>query len=223
MVDLIDKIFECQSIIRNKVINDNEIIDIAKKVYFISFISIVLYALFIVNLEINDFIKNILFLTISIVNLISGFLSSLKEMCISISGFMKTALITTIIIGIFSYFGLSKYVKDSYWMYAIIIIIFTIIWSFLSTLSNPKIGKISNAIISVVLVIAIQANSFIWSIFELDKIKLGHDLSYIGLNFSEYELMEISINTLLFPFFVMVTIGALACAYKEYWLENNSK
>ncbi len=35
--------------------------------------------------------------------------------------------------------------------------------------------------------------------------------------------MEISINALLFPFFVMVTVGALACAYKEYWLEEINK
>lgn len=113
-----------------------------------------------------------------------------------------------------------KIYQGRYWLYVIIIITFTLIWSFLSTLSNPKVGTISNAIIAVVLGIALQANSFIWSIFELDKINLGFDISYVGLNFSEYEFIEISINTLLFPFFVIVTVGALACAYKEYWLED---
>lgn len=141
----------------------------------------------------------------------------------SISGFLKYAFMTTIIIGIFGYFGLSKYINDMYWMYVIIILILTFSWSFLSTLYNPKIGKISNAILAVVIGIALQANSFIWSIFEIDKINIADDVSYIGLNFSKYELMEISINTLLFPFFVMVTVGAIACAYKEYWLEDISK
>lgn len=141
-------------------------------------------------------------------------------MCSSIKEFLETSVFTTLILGIFIYWRLSKYIKDRYWLYVIIIITFTLIWSFLSTLSNPKVGTISNAIIAVVLGIALQANSFIWSIFELDKINLGFDISYVGLNFSEYEFIEISINTLLFPFFVMVTVGALACAYKEYWLED---
>lgn len=220
---MIDSIFELQSEIRNKIISDDKKIILANRVYFISSGFFILYSLFLVNLQFNEFIKNVLFLIISLTNLFSGFLSKMKEMCTSISGFLKTALIATFIIGIFSYIGLSKYVKDSYWLYAIIIIIFTLIWSFLSTLSDPKIGKISNAIIAVVIGIAIQANSFIWSVFELDGINRGYEQPYIGLQFSEYELMEISINALLFPFFVMVTVGALACAYKEYWLEEINK
>ena len=40
------------------------------------------------------------------------------------------------------------------------------------------------------------------------------------INSATYELTELEINKALFPFFVMATVGALACAYKEYRLEN---
>lgn len=220
MQNIINKIFEFQSLIKDKVISDNTKISLFKKINYVCFGIFIIYGIFIINLEFNEYVKNFLFLIICIVNLISIFLSRMENMCSSIKEFLETSVFTTLILGIFIYWRLSKYIKDRYWLYVIIIITFTLIWSFLSTLSNPKVGTISNAIIAVVLGIALQANSFIWSIFELDKINLGFDISYVGLNFSEYEFIEISINTLLFPFFVMVTVGALACAYKEYWLED---
>lgn len=220
MQNIINKIFEFQSLIKDKVISDNTKISLFKKINYVCFGIFIIYGIFIINLEFNEYVKNFLFLIICIVNLISIFLSRMENMCSSIKEFLETSVFTTLILGIFIYWRLSKYIKDRYWLYVIIIITFTLIWSFLSTLSNPKVGTISNAIIAVVLGIALQANSFIWSIFELDKINLGFDISYVGLNFSEYEFIEISINTLLFPFFVIVTVGALACAYKEYWLED---
>lgn len=220
MQNIINKIFEFQSLIKDKVISDNTKISLFKKINYVCFGIFIIYGIFIINLEFNEYVKNFLFLIICIVNLISIFLSRMENMCSSIKEFLETSVFTTLILCIFIYWRLSKYIKDRYWLYVIIIITFTLIWSFLSTLSNPKVGTISNAIIAVVLGIALQANSFIWSIFELDKINLGFDISYVGLNFSEYEFIEISINTLLFPFFVMVTVGALACAYKEYWLED---
>lgn len=220
MENIVNNIFEFQSLIKDKVISDNKKMSLFKKINIVSIVIFIIYGLFIINLKFNEYVKNFLFLIICLSNLISIFLSRMESMCSSVKGFLETSVFTTLILGFFIYWRLSKYIKDRYWSYVIIIIIFTLIWSFLSTLSNPKIGTISNAIIAVVLGIALQANSFIWSIFELDKINLGFDISYDGLNFSEYEIIEISINTLLFPFFVMVTVGALACAYKEYWLED---
>lgn len=75
-------------------------------------------------------------------------------------------------------------------------------------------------IIAVVIGIALQAYSFIWLIFELDINNLGLGESYIGLNYSECEIIKLWINTLLFPFFVMASVGALVCDCKEHWLED---
>ena len=76
-------------------------------------------------------------------------------------------------------------------------------------------------IIAVVIGIDLQAYSFIWLIFELDINNLGLDESYIDLNYSECEIIKLWINTLLFLFFVMASVGALVCGdYKECWLED---
>ena len=76
-------------------------------------------------------------------------------------------------------------------------------------------------IIAVVIGIDLQAYSFIWLIFESDINNLGFDESYIGLNYSECEIIKLWINTLLFLFFVMASVGYLVCGdYKEYWLED---
>lgn len=220
MSEFVDEIFKFQCKIQEKFVKDETIINLFKKVYFLSFFIFIVFGLFIIKWNFNVHIKNLMFLLICIANLVSCFVSGIKDMCTSISGFLKRALGTTIILGLTVYFILLKNIKDSYISYALIIVIFTIIWSFLSTLSNAKVGTISNAIFAVVVGIILQANSFIWLVLELDKFEISFGVPNYETDFSSYELIELSINTVLFPFFVMVTIGALACAYKEYWIDK---
>lgn len=220
MSGFVDVIFKFQCKIQEKLIKDEILINLFNKVYLLSFFIFIVFGLFIIKCNFNIHIKNLIFLLICIANLVSGFVSGIKDMCTSISGFLKRALGTTIILGLIVCFILSKYIKDSYMLYALIIVFFTLIWSFLSTLSNAKVGTISNAIFAVVIGIILQANSFIWSVLELDKFDIIYGVPDFEIDFNSYELIELSINTALFPFFVMVTIGALACAYKEYWIEK---
>lgn len=220
MSGFIDIIFNYQRKLQEKLFKDEALIKSHKKAYDLSFLIFVIFTLFSIKWNFNIHVKNLIFLLICITNLVSCFVSGIKDMCTSISGFLKRALSTTIILGIFVYFILSKYIKDSYVSYAIITVTFTLIWSFLSTLSNAKIGTISNAIFAVIVGIILQANSFIWSVLELDEFDISFGVSNYKKDFRPYELIELSINTALFPFFVMVTIGALACAYKEYWIEK---
>lgn len=105
--------------------------------------------------------------------------------------------------------------------YFLIIVIFTTIWTFLSTFSENKIGTLSNSILAVIVGISLQANSFIWSEKELTLLKSNVCSTIREANLASYKINELAINKLLFPIFVMTAIGALACAYKEYWLEKN--
>ena len=142
-------------------------------------------------------------------------------MCTSISYFLKIALFSTFIFGIFIYFILCYYLEVSNISYFLLIVIFTTIWTFLSTFSENKIGTLSNSILAVIVGISLQANSFIWSEKELTLLKSNVSSSIIEGELASYKVQELTINKVLFPLFVMTTIGALACAYKEYWLEKN--
>lgn len=61
MADIIECIFRLQSDIKNKLINDDKKIILAKKVYFLSLVLFFIYSLFILNLINNEFVKNVLF------------------------------------------------------------------------------------------------------------------------------------------------------------------
>lgn len=124
MQNIINKIFEFQSLIKDKVISDNTKISLFKKINYVCFGIFIIYGIFIINLEFNEYVKNFLFLIICIVNLISIFLSRMENMCSSIKEFLETSVFTTLILGIFIYWRLSKYIKDRYWLYVIIIITF---------------------------------------------------------------------------------------------------
>lgn len=221
MSELISSIFIFQELNRKKIINNDAMLNNFRKIYGISLLIFVTYVLFIMNRIKNVTLNNLIFVAICIVNLISGFISSIKYMCTNISDFLKIALFSTFTFGSIIEIILLKYIDLRNFSYFLIIVIFTVIWTFLSTFSENNIGKLSNAIIAAVLVISLQANSFIWSEKELELLKSNVCSSIIEGELASYKIQELAINKVLFPLFVMTTIGALACAYKEYWLEKN--
>lgn len=77
MQNIINKIFEFQSLIKDKVISDNTKISLFKKINYVCFGIFIIYGIFIINLEFNEYVKNFLFLIICIVNLISILVKSI--------------------------------------------------------------------------------------------------------------------------------------------------
>ena len=221
MSELISSIFIFQELNREKIINNDAMLNNFRKIYGISLFIFVTYVLFIMNRIKNVTLNNLIFVAICIVNLISGFISSIKYMCTNISDFLKIALFSTFTFGSIIEIILLKYIDLRNFSYFLIIVIFTTIWTFLSTFSDNKIGTLSNSILAVIVGISLQANSFIWPEKELTLLKSNVSSSIIEGELASYKVQELTINKVLFPLFVMTTIGALACAYKEYWLEKN--
>lgn len=221
MSELISSIFIFQELNREKIINNDAMLNNFRKIYGISLFIFVTYVLFIMNRIKNVTLNNLIFVVICIVNLISGFISSIKYMCTNIFDFLKIALFLTFTFGSIIEIILLKYIDLRNFSYFLIIVIFTTIWTFLSTFSDNKIGTLSNSILAVIVGISLQANSFIWSEKELTLLKSNVSSSIIEGELASYKVQELTINKVLFPLFVMTTIGALACAYKEYWLEKN--
>lgn len=227
MSKLISKIFIFQELKREKIINNQTLLNTSKRVYNVSLIIFCLYILFLLLLLLLKLqitrtnIVEWIFIIIGAVLFISGFISNIKNMCTNISDFFKMALIGTFTTGMFIYFILWEYLKIRDISYFLIIVIFTTIWTFLSTFSDNKIGTLSNSILAVIVGICLQANSFIWSEKELALLKSNVCSNIREAGLASYKINELAINKLLFPLFVMTAIGALACAYKEYWLKKN--
>lgn len=225
MSKLIGKIFNFQEKTREKIIKNDALLNKAKIVFIASRITFDIYMLFLFLVlflqipitNLNDWI----FIIIGAVSLVSGFISNIKNMCTNIRDFLKIASFSTFTLGSIILIILLKYFDLRNFSYFLIIVIFTVIWTFLSTFSENNIGKLSNAIVAAILVISLQANSFIWSEKELALLKSNVSSSNIEGELVSYKIQELAINKVLFPLFVMTTIGALACAYKEYWLEKN--
>lgn len=223
MNEITNNIFKLQWEIQKKLMKDRTIIVLFKRAYWGSFIFLLFCGFLIGKLGLNDNVGSGIILIIFITNLILGFIARIKQIFTSIAEFLKQAFMVTIILGTFICLMFYHYVKESYILYLLITGIFTLIWSFLSTLSNVKIGKISNAIFAVIVGVILQANSFIWEVLALAKIDFNFNITSYGLDCNSYEFIELLIKLMLFPFFVMTTIGALACAYKEYWKEKYNK
>ena len=221
MSKLISKIFIFQELSREKIINNYALLSKAKKIFDASKIIFYLYFLFLMLQVTSDDINAWIFIFIAAVSLVSGFISNIKKMCTNISDFLKIALFSTFVFGSIILIIMLEYINLKNFSYFLIIAIFTLIWTFLSTFSENNIGKLSNAILAVIVGISLQANSFIWSEKELALLKSNVTSSIREGELASYKVQELAINKVLFPLFVMTTIGALACAYKEYWLEKN--
>lgn len=221
MSKLISKIFIFQELHREKIIHNDAMINNFRKVYGISLLIFFTYVLFLMNRIKSGPLNNLIFVAICAVNLISGFISSIKYMCTNVSDFLKIALFSTFTFGSIVEIILLNYIDLKYFSYFLIIVIFTTIWIFLSTFSENKIGTLSNSILAVIVGICLQANSFIWSEKELALLKSNVCSNIREAGLASYKINELAINKLLFPLFVMTAIGALACAYKEYWLKKN--
>ena len=221
MSKLISSIFIFQEMYREKIINNSTMLKKFRKVYGISLLIFFAYVLFLMKRIESVSLNNLIIIVLCIINIVSGFVSCIKAMCTSISYFLKIALFSTFIFGIFIYFILCYLLEVSNISYFLLIVIFTTIWTFLSAFSENKIGTLSNAILAVLVGISLQANSFIWSEKELALLKINVGSMTREENLALYKVNELAINKVLFPIFVMTAIGALSCAYKEYWLEKN--
>lgn len=216
-MNLLKIIFRFQDKIYKKISSSSGIVVLAKSIYKYSTIAFFAYALFFSTLKGVFNMK--IFTAICIVNLASLFVSRLKFMSTSLGGFLITSIITTIILGMLFYAISDMYINKPSISYGVLILIMSIIWSFLSTLLNLEIGKIANIIMAVIISILLQLNSFIWTLFEFNN---PTSASCITNNCS-YQFNELTTNIILFPLFVMTAVGGLACAYKEYWINQYGK
>lgn len=217
------KFFEIQDKIRKNLIENDRINDMLKIAFYVSTIAFFIIGGWLFPKDNENIVMNIILIILAAVSIISGFLSRVRDLCTSISIFIRRSLLLTVILGAFFYLLIMIYIGDAYILYGVLILIYTLIWTFLSTISDTKVGIISNAVVAVILEIILQANSFIWQILEIDGVKVKSLLIVHKVGLNDYEIMELAINTALFPFFVMVTVGALACVFKEYWAEGNKE
>lgn len=222
MFDFIERIFIFQEKTRELILKNKSNLKRILIAYLITLVFLPVYAFCLSNKIYSVCINNVIFSLIFFVNILSGFIISIKAMCTRISHSLLAGLFITVTLGIGIYYFFSKSFIFNYKSYILITVIFTVIWTFLSTFSDNKIGKLSNSILAVLVGIVLQANSFILRAFNINGV-IDLKFTAVKINISTYELTELEINKLLFPFFVMAAVGALACAYKEYWLEENEK
>lgn len=179
------------------------------------------YAYFKNSFNLDSWFFNILYYLLVITNISTFVIIDFNGMNNNIKHFLFFSAIASISIGFSSYMILFEIISKSYFPYVVMVITMTIIWTFLSGICDLKIAIISNSIYAVILAIILQASSFIWKIFQVNNINLGLSKFAQDLNISQYEFMELAINILIFPMFIMVTIGALFCAYKEYFYKED--
>lgn len=166
----------------------------------------------------------------SVVYILVSFLSTSIETLTTIKGFLSNGILITVFFSLVLFLILKYLIRkfgvniSNDWIfhvgYLILTITLSLVWFVLSTFSNAKVATIANAIISVIIAIIIQFNSFYWNIFKLENKNFLHPsylkiLEYSGID--QYDIISTSIDLILFPLFVMVTVGALGAAVKEYW------
>lgn len=99
MSKLISSIFIFQEMYREKIINNSTLLKKFRKVYGISLLIFFAYVLFLMNRIKSVRLNNLIIIVMCIVNIVFGFLSSIKTMCMNISYFLKIALFSTFVFG----------------------------------------------------------------------------------------------------------------------------
>lgn len=106
---------------------------------------------------------------------------------------------------------------DCDFLFAIILIILTIIWIYMNKFTKFKSVKFTNTFIAVILAIFLHLNSYFWTIMRIKgKLKTS------GIPIKGVELpYEQIVNIMLFPTLFMTSICALYTAYKSIRLEED--
>lgn len=126
----------------------------------------------------------------------------------------------TIVLGMFFAELIDLGAKSLLIYYLVLILANTAIWLYFCLKYDLKKGKIANLIITLFIGLLMAANSFIWIIFEnLDQMPFIFK-EFCLPNQSIYQSHMVLWNLILFPFFTMSSVTALAIEIKEYILEK---
>lgn len=162
--------------------------------------------------------RNIIVATYDVILLFTFFKAYSEEFFSSILSYTFIGLGITIVLGMFFAELIDLGAKSLLIYYLVLILANTAIWSYYCLKYDLKKGKIANLIITLFIGLLMAVNSFIWIIFE--------NLNQMPFIFKEFCLPNQSIyqshmvlwNLILFPFFTMSSVTALAIEIKEYKL-----
>ncbi len=173
------------------------------------------------NNFIDSYIKIIIFLIGVMIIYTLFFLITVKENLTTVSGFIGISLFTTFILGILLITLFLPMIKNYFVSYLILMLVFTIVWAFLSCLCNSDVAIISNAIVAFIISILLGLNSFIWKVLEVESVNINCINSEKLIGMDVYQTTELLFNIIIFPIFFMVAFEALICAHKKYVKEKH--
>lgn len=198
-------------------------------------VAIVLLLIYVLNPLKSSFHSAIILSLFLLYGLLS-FCENSLQILTTVRGFLKNALLfsligtVTITVFIFHVFDLREIIEHQgvifHIKYLFFIIVLSLFWFVFSTFCNTKISIVSNGLLSIMIGVIIQFNSFYWKILEMDNIKIESPIiSQIAwiIGTDEYELVGLSINFVLLPIFVMVASGTIGALLKDYWIKVNEK
>lgn len=218
---MIEKFIRFQEKFKSKILGNYLLNQRLEKIYNLSFVGAFLMYYLISTFKIDLRFVYVIYHSLAIISISVFMMLYFRYVQDSIKSFLIIGTVATITIGIAFWIINYQFIPWNYFSYTLTVVIMTIFWTFLSGLSELKVAIISNAILAVILNIILQINSFVWKILQANNINIGISESIENLNISQYEYMDLAINLALSPMLVMVTIGALFCAYKEYFYKED--
>lgn len=113
--------------------------------------------------------------------------------------------------------------------YFLFILVLAMMWFLFSTFANARVATISNAILTMVIGIFLQLNSFYVTILKWDNVSIDFlfnkeqlvEIKQLGLD--QHEFLATAINFIMFPAFTAVAVGTAGAALKKYWLVKYKK
>lgn len=218
--------WKCQKMLMKFMARNKAMVE---KIYVIFSSVFFVLGLCIILLSIENNIIICLWLCIPVVTVCINFANKSIDIFTKVRSFLIHAInaliiIVLVIFAIIEYFD--GFVNNFFINYITITFVLTIVWSVLSTFCNAKVATLANTILSTIIIILMQVNSFVWTALYIQTNRilpknLALGFKYIG--YTEDQILSFFGNIILFPIFVMVAFGALSCAVKGYWIKKYNK
>ena len=212
------RLFDQQEKFRDKIYKGSYNKDSCNWIYaFSGLASIILSILLLVQTKKNidtrsRFTASLLFVTV-FYNIITFTISDLKYIFESVFKFIIRSL-STFFIGGFCIFSIlfifTKRIKLSYYFAVVVMVA---LWSYLSTLDDLEVAKISNSIISAFATLGLEFTG------NLRGTLVSNDPDIMNAIIINENVWKI----LLIPFVAATLIGLISCEYKEFWLKRYGK
>lgn len=220
MSKYLDKINNLKKKLNDKKLDKKTSNSICK--YIIIFIISIMVVYILLNLSDSIIYKITILSLLGISNLIIYFMVFYKDIVTTIHGFIGHSIFINFGLFVILYMLALYFTKKFLFAYILILIVLTIVWTILSLLCDIDVAMISNTIITFVINILLNLNSFIWTVFEVEK----KDISCINLTaldgLNKYETTKLMFDIILFSLIFIHSFGAIICAIKKYSNDKKS-